>query len=100
MFKWIKRIILLIIFVVALVLGVTFSSENSQLTTLILFGYALPELPLGLWIIITLFIGGFIGLLLSFLPLLWGKKTVNAKEKKIKLLEKELENLRGINLKS
>ena len=99
MIKWVKRIILIVVFIVALVLGITFTSENSQLVSPILYGYPLIELQLGLWLMIALFIGGGVGLLLSFLPLLWGKKTAQAKERKIQALEKEINQLRSTSLK-
>lgn len=99
MIKWVKRIVLIIVFIVALVLGITFTSENSQLVSPILYGYPLIELQLGLWLMIALFIGGGLGLLLSFLPLLWGKKTARAKERKIQSLEKEINQLRSTSLK-
>ncbi len=47
----------------------------------------------------VLFIGGFIGLMLSFLPSLWGKKTLASKDRKIHQLEKELDQLRTSSLK-
>jgi uncharacterized membrane protein YciS (DUF1049 family) len=100
MFKWFKRLLIIVLFVVAIILSVTFASENSQLTRLIIFGYSLPELQLGLWILIVLFIGGVIGLLLSFIPLLWGKQTLAAKDRKIRQLEKEINQIRTSSLKS
>lgn len=99
MIKWIKRIILVIVFVVALVLSITFTSENSQPISVVFFGAALPELQLGLWLMLTLLLGGIVGLLLSFLPLLWGKQTTRAKERKIQQLEKEINQLRSASLK-
>lgn len=99
MFRWIKRIIVLILFAVALVLGITFTSQNSQPVSLMLYGYALPEWQLGLWILIAVFVGGLIGLLLSFLPLLLGKQSLSAKERKILQLQKEIEQLRTNGLK-
>ncbi len=100
MSKWLKRVSLIILFVVAFVLGVTFTSENNQPATLFFFGYPLPELQLGLWVLLSLFLGGFIGLFLSFLPWLWGKKSISVKERKIQQLEKELIHLRNSALKS
>jgi hypothetical protein len=47
----------------------------------------------------ALFIGGGIVLLLSFLPLLWGKKTAQSNERKIQALKKEINQLRSASLK-
>jgi uncharacterized membrane protein YciS (DUF1049 family) len=99
MLKWIKRLIIIVLFVVAIVLSVTFTSENSQLTSLVFFGYSLPELQLGLWVLIVLFIGALVGLMLSFIPLLWGKQTLASKDRKIRQLEKELNQIRTASLK-
>ena len=99
MVKWLKRIIFLILFVVALILGITFTSENSQTVSLIFFGYTLPELKLGFWIMAILFKGGLIGLLLSFVPSLFNKKTLAAKDRKIRQLEQEINQLRTSSLK-
>ncbi len=99
MIKWIKRLILLVIFIVAVVLGVTFTSENSQQVSLMLFGIGLPQLQLGLWIMLVLLLGSFLGLLLSFLPLLWGRQSAAAKDRKISQLEKEINQLRTASLK-
>ncbi len=99
MIKWIKRLVLLILFIVAVALGITFTSENSQQVSLMLFGTSLPELQLGLWVMLVLLLGSFLGLLLSFLPLLWGRQSAAAKDRKISQLEKEINQLRTASLK-
>jgi uncharacterized membrane protein YciS (DUF1049 family) len=99
MIRWAKRIILIVALIVALVLGITFTSENSQLVSPVFYGYLLIELQLGLWLMMALFIGGGIVLLLSFLPLLWGKKTAQSNERKIQALKKEINQLRSASLK-
>jgi uncharacterized membrane protein YciS (DUF1049 family) len=99
MIKWIKRIFIIILMAVALILGVTFTFENSQPIALVFFGFTLPPLKLGLWIMLVLLIGGFIGLLLSYLPLLWGRQSRASKDRKIRQLEKELNHLRSASLK-
>lgn len=85
--------------VVAILAGALFTADNDQSVSLLLFGLQLPELQLGLWIVIVLLIGSFVGLLLSFLPLLWGRQTMAIKERKIRQLEKELNQLRATALK-
>lgn len=99
MFKWLKRILLLIIIFLALLVGITLTSENSGLVTPILFGISLPEHPLGLWFAIILLLGALSGLLLSSVPVLWGRQTLASKDRKIKHLEKEINNLRTSGLK-
>ena len=99
MIKWIKRLVVLVVFGLALVLGITFTAENSTLIGITLFGYHLPQLQLGVWIMVVLLLGAFIGLLLSFLPLLWGRQSMAAKNRKIHQLQQELNQLRNTGLK-
>lgn len=94
MFKWIKRLLLLLLLVCAAIIGITFTSENSGSMPLVFLGYQLPTLTIGLWMVIALFLGAMIGLLLSFLPLLFSRHSVSSKNKKIQQLEKEIDALR------
>ena len=71
MFKWIKRIIFFVLTVMSIYLGITFTSENNQSVSLTLFGNTLPELTLGLWIVIILLLGIIIGLILALLTSTW-----------------------------
>ena len=72
-------------------------SENASPVSLMLLGYSLVELKLGSWILIALFMGGLLGLLLSALPLLWGRHSFAAKDRKIRQLEKEINRLTDKN---
>lgn len=99
MIKWFKRITLLIILILALCLGITIAYQNGQAVNIILLNYPLPELKLGLWVVIILLIGSLIGLILSYLPRLWMRNSIAAKDRKIRQLEKELNQLRAASLK-
>jgi uncharacterized integral membrane protein len=83
----------------ALVAGMTFTSENSTPLALTLFGAQLPELSVGLWLVIALFIGAIVGLLISLLPLFFRRYANTSKDKKILKLETELNKLRVSGLK-
>jgi putative membrane protein len=100
MIKWIKRLTLLLLLIVASVLGIVFTSENSQQLSLVFLGYLLPELTLGLWLVLTLLLGSVLGLILCTLSLFIRGQSVNAKNRQIKRLEQELQQLRSNGIKS
>jgi putative membrane protein len=100
MIKWIKRLIVLLLLVVAIVVGIVFTSENSQQLSLVFLGYELPELRLGLWLLLTLLLGSILGLTLCTFSLLIRGQSVNAKNRHIKRLEQELQRLRSNGIKS
>jgi membrane protein DedA with SNARE-associated domain len=97
--KWVKILFWVILLALGLFLGWLFTSENTLPVSIILFGKTLPEYNLGMWILITLFIGSFLGLFLSYLPALWGRQTSASKDRKIRQLEKEIDQLRATSLK-
>ncbi len=99
MLKWIKRLLLLILLIMACLVGMVVTSENSTLVPLIIFGIQLPELSVGLWLCVALLVGAVIGLLISFLPLFFSRYSNSNKDKKILQLEKELKILRVSGLK-
>lgn len=100
MIKWIKRLILLLLLIVAIVLGVVITSENSQQLSVVFLGYTLPELKLGLWLVLTLLLGSILGLILCTFSLFIRGQSVNAKNRQIKRLEQELQQLRNNSIKS
>jgi hypothetical protein len=99
MLKWIKRLFFLILFVVAIVIGIVFTMENGTPLAIVVFGIPLPELAVGLWIVVALLTGAILGLLISFLPLVFSRHANSAKDKKILRLQEELNNLRISGLK-
>ena len=99
MVNWFKRILFILILLATVASGLLFTAQNHQPTSLVFLHYALPELSLGLWVAILLLVGGFLGLLLSSLPLLWGRQSAAAKDRRIRALEKELNQLRAASLK-
>ena len=100
MVKWIKRLTFLLSLIVAIVVGMIFTSENSQQLSLVLLGYVLPELTLGLWLVLTLLLGSILGLILCTFSLFIRGQSVNAKNRQIKRLEQELQQLRSNAIKN
>ncbi len=99
MLKWIKRLFLLILFLFALIIGITFTSENNSLVPLVFFGHQLPSLSMGLWMTIALFLGAIVGFLISFLPGLCNLRAGKYKDKRITQLESEVNRLRIASIK-
>ena len=99
MFKWLKRLLLILFFVSAIVLGVVFTSENNTPVSIWLLGYELPSLQLGLWLLVSLLLGSLVGLVLTLLPHLHHKQQLASKERKINALQKELNSLRAAAVK-
>ena len=97
MFKRIKRILLLSLALIAILAGFKFSVDNEQPLQLILFGWHLPSIPIGFWILSALLLGCLLGLALSYLPNLLARRSLKAKEKKIIRLEEQLKNLQSQN---
>ncbi len=99
MLKWVKRLLLMALLLVAVVVGLVIALENTSPVSLMLLGYPLPELSLGVWVSLFLLAGALIGLLISFLPLLFVRYSNSNKDKKILRLQKELNALRVSGLK-
>ena len=100
MISWIKRLILLLLLILAIVIGVVFTSENSQQLSLVFMGFVLPELKLGLWVLLVLLLGSLLGLTLCMFSLFLRGQSVRAKNRQIKRLEQELQQLRTTSLKT
>ncbi len=100
MIKWLKRLTLLLLLIVAIVFGIVFTSENSQQLSLVFLGYVMPELTLGLWLVLTLLSGSILGLILCTFSLFIRGQSVNVKNRQIKRLEQELQQLRSNAIKS
>ena len=94
MFKRIKRILLLSLALIAILAGFKFSVDNEQPLQLILFGWHLPSIPIGFWILCTLLLGCLTGLALGYLPNAFNRRSLKIKDSKIRRLEEQLKTLR------
>ena len=99
MLKWTKRLLLVAIFLAALIIGVVFTIENSDVVAIVFFGFRLPELTIGLWMLLAVLLGAVIGVMVSYLPLLFNRFVSLHKDKKINQLQKELASLRLSDIK-
>lgn len=79
--KRIKSLLLLVAVLLCLFLGLWFAQDNPDQVTVTLLGFPLPELSLGIWLVVTLFTGILLGLL-SSLPLILRAKSENRRLKR------------------
>lgn len=93
-----KRIVSLVLILVVTIITVTFTLLNSQ-PVKINFYFGHYEIDLLIVIVISLIIGAFLGILAAVGKLLSMKQEIMRKDKKIKIMEKEVENLRSLPLK-
>lgn len=84
--------------IIVVLLGLTFAALNAA-PVAINFYFIHKSLPLALLMVFTIGIGGVIGLLAAGLVVIRLKKENRSLRKKIKLVEKEITNLRVMPLK-
>ena len=90
MLKRIRRILLLLLILIAVVAGWQFSFDNSQPVQLLLFGWQLPHIPLGFWLLVALLLGCLLGSALGYLPNALKRRSLVKKDNKIQRLEEQL----------
>jgi putative membrane protein len=93
-----KRIISLVLILIVTLITVTFTLLNSQ-PVKINYYFGSFEIDLLVVIVMTLVIGALLGVMAALGKLLSLKQEMSRKEKKLKVTEKELENLRSLPLK-
>jgi len=82
-----------------LVLGLWFSTENSQLVSLVLLGFKIPALSLGVLVTIVLLFGGVLGLFVGLLPVISLKRRNRSLERQLDRRDRELKHFRKAPLK-
>jgi len=93
-----KRIVSLVLILFVTLITVTFTLLNSQ-PVKINYYFGNFEIDLLIVIVISLVIGALLGVVAALGKLFSLKHEILRKEKKIKVTEKELENLRSLPLK-
>lgn len=93
-----KRIIYLILILVVTLITVTFTLLNSQ-PVKVNYYFGSYEIDLLIVVVICLVIGAFLGVMAALGKVFSLKQEMSRKDKKIKITEKELENLRSLPLK-
>ena len=93
-----KRIIYLILILVVTIFTVTFTLLNSQ-PVKVNYYFGSYEVDLLIIVVLCLVIGAVLGIVAALGKVFSLKQEMSRKEKKIKIAEKELENLRSLPLK-
>ncbi|MBU3071650.1 LapA family protein [Aestuariicella sp. G3-2] len=96
---FVKKIVLLLILLAGLVVGVWFSTDNTQMVTVSLLGFSAPAMPLGLLICGVFALGTGLGYLVSLLPVLSLKNHNLSLKRKLNRRDKEIERLRRAPIK-
>ncbi len=89
------RILTYILLLLIAVVGVTFASLNAELVPLNYY-LGIKQLPLSLLLMFVFVVGSFFGFLFGFFMYLRSKRALSQCHKRIKMTEKEIENLRAL----
>ena len=93
MIKFLGRIIFIVVFIVVTVAGIIIGIDNHQAAAISFLQYKTPELPLFLWLFITLGLGLFIGILLASYYGLRAGHQIRKQKKEISVLRTQLTEL-------
>ena len=91
---WIKKIVLLFILVAGLILGVWFSTENTQSVDIVLLGFPMPAVSSGVLVCGVLLLGAIVGYLVSLLSALKTRNRNLSLKRQLNRRDKEIERLR------
>jgi len=85
---------LLLLVVALLMLGLWFSSENTEQVVVVVLGFPMPEVTLGVLLLAVLLLGAALGFIMSLLPFLRLTNRNLSLARKLKRRDLELERLR------
>lgn len=92
------RILALLLLLLVIGIGLTFSVMNAAPVTLNYY-FGASEIPLALLLVITLTLGALLGLVASLGMILRLKRTASSLRRENRLAEKEIMNLRNIPIR-
>lgn len=94
-----KRLFYLLIILLVLVVGITFSLKNPQEVTInYYFGLAWSG-PMSWLLLVVLALGSFLGVLLTFIWVLRSRRRLSQAKKLVRKMEQEVNNLRALPIK-
>lgn len=97
--RFFKTLIVALLFLLVMLIGITFSIHNTDKVAIDLVFIQLPEASLSLWLIAAFVTGGFLGVVLSVFTIFTLKTRLGSAKRKISSAQKELDQLRVSNLK-
>ncbi|MGV6806913.1 MAG: lipopolysaccharide assembly protein LapA domain-containing protein [bacterium] len=75
----IKKLLVVLLAILSILLGASVMLENPQTLSVVLLGYPVNDVPLGVWLLGALLVGGVAGILVSLPPLI----ALKAKNKRL-----------------
>ncbi len=93
-----KRIIFLVVFLLVLVVGLSFALMNAE-TVMLSYYFGTVSAPLSIVVVVSLALGALLGVLACMGMALGLKQEIVRLRRSVKVTEKEVENLRSLPLK-
>ncbi len=93
-----KRIIFLVVFLLVLVVGLSFALMNAE-TVMLSYYFGTISAPLSIVVVVSLAAGALLGVLACMGMALGLKQEIARLRRSVKVAEKEVENLRSLPLK-
>ena len=97
--KYLRSLITLLIVLATLAVGVLFALQNKAPVSLDLLVYTFEPKSLALWVLLSLALGGFLGMLISSAIVLRQKASLSSVNRKLSKANAELDSLRTAGLK-
>ena len=97
--KYLRSLITLVIVLATLAVGVLFALQNKAPVSLDLLVYTFDPKSLALWILLSLALGGLLGMLISSAIVLRLRASLSSVNRKLSKANAELDSLRTVGLK-
>lgn len=92
--NWLKTLLATVIGLLVIVVGILFTVHNTQMVSIDLVFFQLPEATLSLWLILAFVCGGLCGVLLSTLTILALRTRLGRARRQVTTSREEIERLR------
>lgn len=95
----VKRLLLSLLLLFCVLLGIWVARDNQASAELVLFGFPIGDLSLGVWLLLALFAGVLLGIASSLPPILRLRRERRRLEKEVLASRKEVAGLKrgGLN---
>ena len=97
--KYLRSLITLLIVLATVAVGVLFALQNKAPVPLDLLVYTFDPKSLALWVLLSLALGGFLGMLISSAIVLRQRASLSSVNRKLSKANAELDSLRTAGLK-
>jgi putative membrane protein len=97
--KYLRSLMTIVIVLSTLAVGVLFALQNKDPISLDLLVYTFDPKSLALWVLVSLTLGGFLGMLMSSAIVLRLRASLGSVNRKLSKANAELDSLRTVGLK-